>query len=365
MEELPAVVPLLLQMLEIPSPTGEEQKICDWVERTVRGAADRGRPLTWDRIGDALVVHGPKQDGRLHLVLLGHLDTVPVPDALKPRLDKDRVIGRGAVDMKAGLAVMMGLIEGLDLERAQVDLTWVFYPREEGPYELNGLADLLRGRHFPLDADLYILLEPTHGQLQLGCLGSVSADATFLGVAAHAARPWLGANAITKAGRWLLNMDRRKPRAVEVRGLKYRETFQVTLANGGTAQNMVPDEFTCRVNFRFAPGQTVDRAIKRLKKATEKADEFKVVDACPAARPCPSNPLLNWMKEVMRLSVHPKQAWTDVARLSAAGLDAANYGPGDPELAHADEEWILVDDLHRYYKKLERFLLTGKERNKT
>ena len=222
MEELPAVIPLLLQMLEIPSPTGQEQKICDWVERTVRGAAERGRPLTWDRIGDALVVHGPRETGRLHLVLLGHLDTVPAPDSLKPRLEKDRVIGRGAVDMKAGLAVMMGLIEGLDLERAQVDLTWVFYPREEGPYELNGLADLLRGRHFPLDADLYILLEPTHGQLQLGCLGSVSADATFLGVAAHAARPWLGSNAITKAGRWLLNMDRRKPRAVVVRDLTYR-----------------------------------------------------------------------------------------------------------------------------------------------
>ncbi len=362
MNDLPPIVPILLQLLDIPSPTGREKALCDWVEDLARRAANAGQHLEIERSGDGLVVRGPRQEARLHLVLLGHLDTVPAPEGLVPRLDGDRVVGRGTADMKAGLAVMIGLLEGVDLDAAQVDLTWVFYPREEGFYDLNGLAEMLRGGMIPLDADLYVLLEPTHGQLQLGCLGSVSADVVFRGTAAHAARPWLGRNAISKAGRWLLAMDRRRPRAVEVRGLTFRETYQVTMARGGVAQNVVPDEFTCRVNHRFAPGVSLDRAVRRLEQACSRADEVVVVDRCPAARPCPDNPLLDWMREVMRLSVHPKQAWTDVARLSAAGLEAANYGPGEPELAHQDDEHILVDDLQRFYIKMNRFLSEGRGR---
>lgn len=359
MSDLPPVVPILLELLSIPSVTGAERAICDHVEATIKRAVERGQKLKWARLGDALVVQGPRQKERMHMVMLGHLDTVPEVEGARPRLEDDRIIGRGAVDMKAGLAVMIGIIEGLDLVEAQCDLTLVFYPAEEGPYEANGLANLLHHGHVPLDADLYILLEPTHGQLQLGCLGSISADVTFFGTSAHAARPWLGRNAITKSGRWLLAMDRRKPLPVDRQGLVFRETFQVTLASGGVANNVVPDEFVCRVNYRFAPGRSVDQAVRQLQKATRHADMFKIVDSCPAAKPCIKNPLLDWMREGMRLSVHAKQAWTDVARLTAAGLDAANYGPGDPELAHQDDEWIQVKDLNRYYRKMGNFLTRG------
>jgi len=351
------IVSTLLGLLEIPSPTGSEGPICDHVEREVAAAARAGQPLTWDRHGDALVVRGERRAGRKHLVMVGHLDTVPIVDGLHPpRLEGDRLTGRGAVDMKAGLAVMVALMRELDLAAAKVDLSWVYYPAEEGNFADNGLGDLLAHDRVPTDGDLYLVLEPTNGQFELGCVGSVSADITYTGKAAHAARPWQGRNAITRAGAWLAWMDRLEPTAVEVDWLVFRETFQVTLARGGIAQNVVPDEFVCRVNHRFAPHRTVDEAIVRLREMAPDADHFEVVDAAPAGKPCTDNPLLQQLRDAMVLDVQPKQAWTDVARLTEAGLDAVNLGPGDNTLSHQKDEWISAYALEKFHDGLKRSL---------
>lgn len=354
--EIPPVVPILLELLEIPSPTGEEGPICDHIEQLVVDAAASGQALSWQRAGDALVVHGPPGPDRPHIVLLGHLDTVPAAEGQTAALDGTRLVGRGAVDMKAGVAVMVGLLEGLDLQAARADLSWVFYPGEEGSFDTNGLGKLLDDGRVPENADLYVVLEPTHGQLQLGCIGSVTVDAVFEGQAAHAARPWLGRNAITGAGEWLAEMDQRRANPVEVEGLTFRETFQVTMALGGTAQNVVPDLFRCRVNHRYGPQRTPAEAEERLRTVCGPADQVELVDAAPPARPAVDNSLVQAMGEEMRLTVHPKQAWTDVGRLAALGWDAINYGPGDPTLAHQDDEWIAVGDLNRFYGKLADFL---------
>ena len=351
------VVQTLLDLLEIPSPTGREGPICDHVERRIAAAARAGQPLTWDRYGDALVVRGDRRAGRKHLVLVGHLDTVPIVDGLHPpRVEGDRVTGRGSVDMKAGLAVMVALMEELDLGAAGVDLSWVFYPAEEGNFADNGLGDLLAHDRVPTDGDLYIVLEPTNGQFELGCVGSVSADITYVGKAAHAARPWQGRNAITRAGAWLAFMDRVETSAVECDFLVFRETYAVTLARGGIAQNIVPDEFVCRVNHRFAPCRTVAEATQRLREIAPDADHFEVVDAAPAGQPCTENALVQQLRKAMGLDIKPKQAWTDVARLSEAGLDAANLGPGDNALAHNIDEWISAYALERFYDSLKRSL---------
>ncbi len=351
------VVQTLLDLLEIPSPTGEEGPICDHIERRIAAAASAGRPLSWDRHGDGLVVRGERKAGRKHLVLVGHLDTVPIVEGLHPpRIDGDRVTGRGAVDMKAGVAVMVALMEEMDLDAAGVDLSWIYYPAEEGNYADNGLGELLAHDQVPTDGDLYLVLEPTNGQFELGCVGSVSADVTYLGKAAHAARPWQGRNAITRAGAWLAFMDRLEPSAVEVDLLVFHETFAVTLAHGGIAQNVVPDEFTCRVSHRFAPCRTVEEATRRLREIAPDADRFEVVDAGPAGQPCTDNALLQQLRKAMGLDIKPKQAWTDVARLSEAGLDAANLGPGDNALAHNVDEWISAYALERFYDGLKRSL---------
>jgi succinyl-diaminopimelate desuccinylase len=353
----PLVVSTLLRLLEIPSPSGAEGPICDLVEREVAAAASAGQPVTWDRHGDALVVRGARRAGFKHLVLVGHLDTVPIVEGLHPpRHDGDRITGRGAVDMKAGVAVMIALMHELDLSTAGVDLSWVYYPREEVNFADNGLGELLANDRVPTDGDLYLVLEPTNGQFELGCVGSVSADITYIGKAAHAARPWQGQNAITRAGAWLAWMDRLEPSAVEVDWLVFRETYAVTLARGGIAQNVVPDEFVCRVNHRFAPHRALDEATERLREIAPDADRFEVVDAAPAGRPCTENPLVQQLRDAMGLDVLPKQAWTDVARFSEAGLDAANLGPGDNALSHQKDEWISAYALERFHDGLKRSL---------
>jgi succinyl-diaminopimelate desuccinylase len=356
-EDHPRVVSTLLRLLEVLSPTGEEGPICDLVEREVAAAASAGQPLTWDRHGDALVVRGARRQGHPHLVLVGHLDTVPVVEGLHPpRLDGDKITGRGAVDMKSGVAVMIALMHELDLTTAGVDVSWVYYPREEGNFADNGLGELLAADQVPTDGDLYLVLEPTNGQFELGCVGSVSANIIYTGKAAHAARPWQGRNAITRAGAWLAWMDRLEPIAVEVDWLVFRETYQVTLANGGVAQNVVPDEFVCRVNHRFAPHRTLEEATQRLREIAPDADRFEVVDAAPAGRPCSENALVQQLRDAMDLRILPKQAWTDVARLSEAGLDAANLGPGDNAMSHQKDEWISAYALERFHDGLKRSL---------
>ena len=232
----------------------------------------------------------------------------------------------------------------------------MFYPGEEGSFATNGLGDLLADGNVPLDGDLYLVLEPTRGQLELGCVGSVSADVTFLGQAAHAARPWQGRNAISRAGGWLQRMHALVAQPVVRHGLEFRDTFAVTLAQGGIAQNVVPDEFVCRVNHRFAPGVTLEQATQRLADLCAEADRFEVVDAAGAGEPCPDNPLLVQLRDAMGLQVRPKQAWTDVARLAAEGLDAVNCGPGDNALAHQQDEWIAVAALREFDRGLSEFL---------
>ena len=351
------VTTLLMDLLAVPSPTGQEGPICELVATRVSEAAAGGQPITWQRHGDGVVVRGPTKDGRLHLVLVGHLDTVPIVEGLyPPRRQGDRITGRGAVDMKAGVAVMLGLLFELDLVAAAVDLSWVFYPREEGNFADNGLGELLAGGYVPLDGDLYLVLEPTRGQLELGCVGAVSADVTFEGQAAHSARPWQGRNAISGAGEWLASMHGREPEDVVRGGLVFRETYQVTLANGGIAQNVVPDEFVCRVNHRFAPGRTVAEATERLRQVCAAGDRFQVVDAGPAAEPCIGNPHLQALRAATGADVQPKQAWTDVARLTDIGLDAVNFGPGDNALSHQQDEWISVEALQRFHEGLRGFV---------
>jgi len=351
------VASLLMDLLAVPSPTGQEGAICDLVATRVAEAAAGGQAVAWERHGDGVVARGPSRDGRPHVVLVGHLDTVPIVEGLHPpQREGDRITGRGAVDMKAGVAVMLDLLGCVSLDAAAVDLSWVFYPREEGNFADNGLGELLTGGHVPLHGDLYLVLEPTCGQLELGCVGAVSADVTFLGQAAHSARPWQGRNAISGAGEWLAAMHRRQVEEVVRGGLTFRETYQVTLAHGGIAQNVVPDEFVCRINHRFAPGRSVDEATARLRQACAAADRFQVVDAGPAAEPCTGNPLLQRLQSTTGVDVRSKQAWTDVARLADLGLDAANFGPGDNALSHQQDEWISVEALQRFCDGLRRFV---------
>jgi succinyl-diaminopimelate desuccinylase len=297
--------------------------------------------------------------GRPLLALCGHLDTVPVHEGDRgpPRREGGRIVAPGSSDMKSGLAVALELAERLPRESRVADLALVLYAREEGPYLENELGAVLYRAPEIGGAALAICLEPTDGRLELGCVGSLHATLTFTGRAAHSARPWQGENAVHRAGALLAELADRKPREVRSGGLPFREVMTVTRIDGGRARNIVPDRCTLNLNFRFAPGRTPDEAAADVEAlASRHGAEVEVTDRAPSCPAFAEHPLVERLRERAGLSVEPKQAWTDVARLAAAGIPAVNFGPGATAQAHQRGEWVEVAAVEAAYRALERFL---------
>jgi succinyl-diaminopimelate desuccinylase len=323
-----------LQLCRVRSPTGDEAALCDQLEGWARerwpGAATR-------RIGNSLVI-GRNSVDRPTVALVAHLDTVPffAGDG-EPRREGSRLIGKGASDMKGGLAVALALAETLPTTASPL---LVLYEREEGPYTENGLEPLFAAGVIP-QVDLAICLEPTANALQLGCVGSLHATIRFRGQAAHSARPWEGRNAVHAAGTLLSRLAALAPREVERDGLLFREVTSVTRASGGQARNVVPDLFELNLNHRFAPGKSVTEAQQDVRQLVGEGVEIEFTDLSPSGPVCLGNAVVQRLRSLAG-RVEPKQAWTDVARFATHGIDAVNFGPGDPAQAHQVGEWADV-----------------------
>jgi succinyl-diaminopimelate desuccinylase len=344
----------LLWFLEHPSVTGSEKELCDDLHYRIEQAGG------WEvgRVSNNLVVWRSAPDpSRQKIVFAGHLDTVPEPEGgIRVRSEDGEIYGRGASDMKSGDAVMLALLESFDWKESCFEPLFVFYEREEGPHEENGLRQVFE--QFPeiTEADLALCLEPTANALELGCVGTAQVEVTFRGTPAHSARPWLGENAITAAGQFLAGLHKRSPEEVRIGDLTFHEVLTPTLARGGTATNVVPDEFLVNVNMRFAPGrgrEHVEHTFEEL--LSGKNASFRVADFAPSGDVEPENPLV---QELSRLCqrVRAKQAWTDVARFTEAGVAAANLGPGVSEQAHQRQEHTEISLLDECYGMLSRFL---------
>ena len=343
------------------SPIGDEAAIAALV--TEQAAASW--PGEVQRLGNAVVL-GRVSGDRPALVLLGHLDTVPIQDGDFPaRRENGRVFGRGASDMKGALAVMLELGDRLGAagrKELPIELVQVFYDREEGPYDSNGLGPLLESRPDLGRASLGLCLEPTDLALQLGCCGALHATLTFHGRSAHSARPWQGENAIHKAGELLTYLNGLKPRDVQFdlpgAPLVFREVMSATRIDGFTGRNVVPAACSVNLNFRFAPGRSIDSAVAEVEAlAARFGATCQVTDRSPSGAVPIGNPLLERLRAITGVAVEPKQAWTDVARLGLAGMPAANFGPGEQAQAHQKGEGCSEEALERGYLLLEKFLL--------
>lgn len=343
---------LLLDLVSIPSVTGDEGAIARAVEALLAPL-----PFQVTRVGNALAARGPVS-GRPLVTLVGHLDTVPpAPVDLDVRVEGTRLYGRGASDMKGGLAVMLALAQ--DLAPSPYDLGLVFYDREEGPDAENGLEPLLAAVPWVRGSVLGFCLEPSENDVQQGCMGSMHARVTFEGRAAHSARPWQGENAIHKAARVLGVLASLAPRDVEVGGLTFREVMVATVAQGGRTRNVVPDRFEIIVNHRFAPGVSLDEAERRIRHLVGADARVDIVDRSPAGPVVQGNPHLDRFLALTGAGVAPKQAWTDVARLAAWGIPAVNFGPGLPAQCHQAGEYTEIPQLVEGYRRLHRFLFEG------
>ena len=334
-------------LCDVRSPVGEEAALAE--QLAYRSDAER--------IGNSVVL-GRAAGAKPVLALFGHLDTVPIQEGDFPAYRAGgRVHGRGASDMKGALAVMIALWERLDRPRLPVELVCVFYDREEGPYEQSGLGPLLQARPDLRRTALALCLEPTDLALQVGCCGSLHATLTFRGRSAHSARPWQGKNAVHQAGALLQHLDGLPPREVSFGELTYREVMSVTRIEGFTGRNVVPARCELNLNFRFAPGRSVDEAEAEVRALAERfGAECTVTDRAPAGPVVLDNPLIRKLRALTGAPVEPKQAWTDVARLGLFGIPAANFGPGEQAQAHQKGESCSEEALERGYLLLQRFL---------
>lgn len=355
-----------------PSVTGDEALLADAVERWGRAL---GEDVT--RVGDSVLIGAP-DPARPTVLLVGHLDTVPATDAdARPHpttLDDgtEVVIGRGTSDMKSGNVVAMRLMEdGALRDGSPWGLALLLYAGEEGPAEGNELERVLDAAPWLTDVALAVVLEPTDGRVELGCLGGLHARVTFRGTAAHSARPWQGRNALSAGGAFLAALDRRAPVLQVVDGIEFRDVLVPTQAwtpglgpdaTGSSARNVVPDAFTVNVNLRFAPSRDLAAAeaelrdeVATLAGATIAAD-VEVVDRAPPAPPHADDPTVAAFVASVGAEVAGKQAWTDVARFTARGVPALNYGPGATAQAHQRGEWVAVDAMVAAHQRLARFL---------
>jgi succinyl-diaminopimelate desuccinylase len=291
------------------------------------------------------------------VVIAGHIDTVPIANNLPTQLhhfEREQVIvGRGTVDMKAGVAVMLKL--AVELVHPNVDITWVFYDNEEVASDLNGLGRLVRNRPELIQGDFAVLCEPTSALIEGGCNGTIRVEVSASGVKAHSARPWMGENAIHKLAPALEKLASYQPETVNVDGLDYRESLNAVLASAGIASNVIPDQATLTVNYRFAPSRTGEEAEAMLREFFEGYD-VRVTDLAVGARPGLNTPQAQAFMASLGSEVKPKYGWTDVARFSSLGIPAVNYGPGDPSLAHADNENVPVGHLFDCEAGLRRWL---------
>ncbi|HSP52125.1 MAG TPA: succinyl-diaminopimelate desuccinylase [Cryobacterium sp.] len=331
-------IELTRALCDLESVSGNETAIADAVELALAGFPH----LEIIRDGDTVVAR--TNLGRAQRVIIaGHLDTVPVNHNLPTRFETvdgvDYLWGRGTVDMKAGVAVQLKL--AAELTAPSVDVTWMWYDHEEVADDLNGLGRLARNRPDLFVGDFAILGEPTNSQIEGGCNGNVRVEIRTFGLRAHSARSWVGDNAIHKIGPIIDVLAAYEPRQVEVEGLVYREGLNAVGIGGGIAGNVIPDECMVHVNYRFAPSRTAAEAVMHLEELFA-GYEITIVDRAEGARPGLDAPLALQFLTAVGGEAKPKYGWTDVARFSALGIPAVNYGPGDPLKAHADDERVAL-----------------------
>ncbi|MFL5321442.1 MAG: succinyl-diaminopimelate desuccinylase [Myxococcaceae bacterium] len=351
--EVEALSERTLELCGIKSPIGSERDICDHVERW---ASRHFEPSQRVRVSNSLVL-GTFGDPRPTVALVGHLDTVPAHTTDKPpRREGDRLFALGSSDMKGGIAVMMALVERLDRKALPFNVVLVLYEREEGPYLENGLGPVLERVPELSRIKLGIAMEPTDNAVQVGCVGTLHAMLTFKGRSAHSARPWQGENAIHKAGPLLAELLGRPRREVEFAGLSFFEVMSITKANGGRARNVVPDDFQLNLNYRFAPGKSIEQAQEELRQFVNGRAEIEFTDLSPSGHVPKNNALYEQLLKTVGGVPEAKQAWTDVGRLSVHGIDAVNFGPGETAQAHQANESCSVAALGHAYEKLARFL---------
>jgi succinyl-diaminopimelate desuccinylase len=347
---------LTADLVDIPSVSRQEQALTAWIETELKAIEG----LDVHRVGDNLIARTALGRSR-RVILAGHTDTVLPNGNERARIEGDQLFGVGSTDMKSGLAVMLEAAR--TISRPAVDVTYVFYAREEVAAAESGLGELFATVPELLHGDVALLGEPTDGVLEAGCQGTMRVRVALAGQRAHPARAWMGRNAIHRLAGLLGALTSYDARQPVIEGCRYREALQAVRVEGGVAGNVVPDRAELLLNHRFAPDRTPQAAEAHVRGVVDpwigEGDEVELVDVAGAAAPGLDHPLLAGLVAHHGLVVRAKLGWTDVARFAAHGIPAANFGPGDPEIAHMASEMVTRGQLERVWAVVSGLLRDG------
>lgn len=341
-----------LELVDIPSVSRSEAVIREHILTLVPSG------LVAEYAGDEAFFFVPARRRDVPLVVLaGHYDTVPAQSNLPGAVRNGAVHGLGASDMKGGLAVALELVRDLaEGPPRPYDVGLVLFGREELPGEYNPLPALFEGSSAIHDTALAIVLEPTDGRIQAGCLGNVIARLVFGGTSGHSARPWLADSAIERAVAALPSFLELEPRVAVVDGLEFKEVISVTRFDSGIADNVIPGEATVTLNLRYPPDRTPKEAETYLRSLTPAGALLVISSNAAPARVVTDSVLVRSLSAAGDLQIEPKQAWTNVADFTGNGIDAVNFGPGHTAYAHRQDERVEIAALVHAYETLDRFL---------
>ncbi|MEV4757730.1 succinyl-diaminopimelate desuccinylase [Micromonospora sp. NPDC049559] len=347
-EVLADPVALTRALVDIESVSLHEKEIADCVEAVLRAVPH----LSVRRHGNTVMARTDLGRER-RVVLAGHLDTVPLNDNFPSWMQGDLLYGCGTSDMKSGVAYALHL--AVTVPDPRYDVTYFFYEAEEIESRYNGLTLVSQAHPEWLTADFAVLLEPTYGVVEAGCQGTMRATVGTTGRRAHSARSWHGVNAIHAAGEVLRRLESYEARAVTIDGCTYREGMNAVSIRGGVAGNVVPDRCEVEVNYRFAPDRSEQEAQDHVREVFA-GYEVTVTDSAAGALPgLTAEPAREFLAAVGEAPVG-KLGWTDVARFAALGIPALNFGPGDPNLAHAPDEHVEIGKIRDGAATLHRWL---------
>lgn len=320
----------------------------------------------------SLIARAGDQSSR-PLTLSGHLDTVPVgsapwsDDPLSGRLAGGRVMGRGASDMKGGVAALVVALErhmrsGPRPGNVQLVLT---AGEETG---CAGARHLVRSRSLPTGGPL-LVAEPTANRLVPGHKGALWLELTARGRAAHGSRPDLGVSAITMLARVAVDLaDNGLPGKHPVMG---PVSVNVGTFSGGTQVNLVPDQASMTVDIRLVPGVRADELVSRISSLAGSTVDVRTLLTMPAVYTPPDSPFSALMADAVAAATGsaawapPAAYFTDASVLAPALGDAevVLLGPGDPDLAHTAGESCSVARIHEAVDIYEHALGLWRERH--
>ena len=337
---------LTQELIVIESVTGDENKILDFIEEYLQNSEFSGEII---RNNGGIIAYYPSSESSIALV--GHVDTVPVDPNQVFINDTSKIYGRGSVDMKSGIAVMLEV-----LTKNFKDVLAVFYAAEEGPMVNNGLELLMPILKNDFNLEFAVILEPTNGEVQLGCLGSANADLQINGKSAHSARPWMGENPIFKLSEVINFIHDNEIEEHSIDGLLFKQIITATTISGGSANNVIPSYVNLNINFRFLPTQNEVEAAKFLIDTFSKYGDIKIKNTSNGALPNLQSQKVKDFISITGTEVTPKQAWTDIARFTKENIPAVNYGPGNPLLAHSPDEFVNTNQIVESYELIVKYL---------